>query len=257
MYPPSFETYLPLLLSTFIRSRPAKLGLTSCRLLTQEPTSPFAATSWMDSNYGNHLEEGYYSPWLVMIDILLFAIPTRYAMNAHTEAPSCLHIPRSLPDPSNVSAPVPGKLNVTSTEVFDYNNFGYGSVMFLLRAKLVTQTLPLRSIWNQSTVTDTTFGAFLNYDTGAGHTVYDSDFTNTPYRESSHHLHELPPPDAEARRQVGSRAGTEASKARRRGQQPPRFLCKVRGCTSQGFTSRHNYQCSWYRPVPIHQSFLN
>ncbi|KAJ8086293.1 hypothetical protein PM082_005116 [Marasmius tenuissimus] len=45
-------------------------------------------------------------------------------------------------------------------------------------------------------------------------------------------------------RQVGSRAGTVASTARRshRAARPPLYFCQVPGCGSQGFTAKHNYQ---------------
>ncbi|KAK1235518.1 hypothetical protein PQX77_001252, partial [Marasmius sp. AFHP31] len=42
-----------------------------------------------------------------------------------------------------------------------------------------------------------------------------------------------------SRYEVGSRAGTEASIARR--STGARYFCNVRGCTSQGFTTKANY----------------
>ncbi|KAK1224567.1 hypothetical protein PQX77_012521 [Marasmius sp. AFHP31] len=65
-------------------------------------------------------------------------------------------------------------------------------------------------------------------------------FETAPTLASSHSR--TPPSGNTGSRQVGSLAGTEAARARR-GPGSPRYFCGFPGCTSRGFTAKHNYKC--------------
>ncbi|KAJ8096225.1 hypothetical protein PM082_011354 [Marasmius tenuissimus] len=66
-----------------------------------------------------------------------------------------------------------------------------------------------------------------NYNTGIGRSPHDFE-----------------PGGTNTLRPVGSAANTEAAIGNRRNR--PVYFCNVPGCTSQGFTQRHNYECeSW------------
>ncbi|KAJ8085975.1 hypothetical protein PM082_004794 [Marasmius tenuissimus] len=57
--------------------------------------------------------------------------------------------------------------------------------------------------------------------------------------------HHVDPPTLDIvnnHRQVGSHALTDASIARRGTQRLPRYFCEFPGCSSRGFTAKHNYQ---------------
>ena len=69
-----------------------------------------------------------------------------------------------------------------------------------------------------------------------------------PMASSSFGINEVWPSSSADRtsdkpRQVGSAALTQASTARRRTRRPPRYFCEVEGCSSEGFTAKHNYEC--------------
>ncbi|KAJ8086243.1 hypothetical protein PM082_005066 [Marasmius tenuissimus] len=71
-------------------------------------------------------------------------------------------------------------------------------------------------------------GDDLPETSGSSHITLSSDNASSGYRQL-----------------VGSSAITQASRARRRGEarQARLYFCEVPGCTSQGFTARHNLRC--------------
>ncbi|KAL0573772.1 hypothetical protein V5O48_008176 [Marasmius crinis-equi] len=65
---------------------------------------------------------------------------------------------------------------------------------------------------------------------------------------SNPHNHPRKTPDSDfavtGRHKVGSQACTKASTARRA--VPPLWFCRVPGCTSNGFTTKHNLKCKFW-----------
>ncbi|KAJ8086134.1 hypothetical protein PM082_004954 [Marasmius tenuissimus] len=139
--------------------------------------------------------------------------------------------PVNLPrEPQIAREPLPGNPNVNILPSFNYIPPQYND--WILTNDTRNHHSHPNDITGISSVHEPNSHGQLSLAPSHPHTAFES----VPI-----HVHALPFDDI-GYRQVGSSAGTDASKARR-GSRPPRYFCEFPGCNSQGFTAKHNFQC--------------